>query len=240
MREEASTAAKQFTRKTPVGVLSTVSKNLPGYPFGSVTPFMTDNEGRVIMFISDIAQHSRNLLENSKASITIYNQIDNGDQNENARVTLVGDVKKLSRDEQSEILPEYIAQFPAAATYQQAHDFHLWRMDIIRVRYIGGFGKIFWIEQEEWAQPHKPWTKEQEQGVITHMNEDHIDAMTLMLKEECDVVCDSPMMTNVLTDGCYIRAKGQRVFIPFANVCNTLGDIRKELVALTHKARKAA
>ena len=26
-----------------------------------------------------------------------------------------------------------------------------------RVRYIAGFGKIFWIEQEEWAVPRPQW-----------------------------------------------------------------------------------
>lgn len=57
--------------------------------------------------------------------------------------------------EQSEVLlDKYIALYPEAASYRNAHDFQLWQLDVVRVRYIGGFGKIFWLEQNEWqAQP---------------------------------------------------------------------------------------
>ncbi|WP_448565411.1 HugZ family pyridoxamine 5'-phosphate oxidase [Thalassotalea ganghwensis] len=239
MREQAVNQARLFTRQINNGVLSTVSKNLPGYPFGSVTPFISDSQGHIYFYVSDIAQHSRNMSENSKVSLTLYQQAAQGDQNENARVTLVGDCVKVSGEQQDSLITKYVNQFPSAASYRQAHDFAIWRLDIIRVRYIAGFGKIFWLEADEWQQNAAPWDDAQEQRVIEHMNEDHVDAMTLILAHQFGIDCQTPKMSAVLTDGCYLQTNNTRFFIPFSQPCLSIGDIRKELVALTHNARAA-
>ena len=60
MREQALNDARTLVYKTNAGVMSTISNNLRGYPFGSVTPYMCDEQGRVYFFISDIAQHTKN------------------------------------------------------------------------------------------------------------------------------------------------------------------------------------
>ncbi len=240
MREQALKDARLMVRKADVGVVSTISQNLRGYPFGSVTPFMTDSQGKVYFYISDIAQHAKNLHKDSKLSLTIYNQAENGDQNETGRVTIVGDAKPVAESEQATMLAKYVARFPSAQSYMKAHDFKMWQMDVVRVRYIGGFGKIFWLEQEEWNQSKEPWEAQVETGVIEHMNEDHRDAMSIILHDMYGVNDDSPEMTGLLVDGCYFNSNQKSYFIPFANETTSSQDIRKELVALTHKAREAA
>ena len=63
--------ARCLMRTQHTGVLSTVSLSLKGYPFGSVTPYwMTDN-GDLILYASDIAQHSRNMKADSKVSLCV-------------------------------------------------------------------------------------------------------------------------------------------------------------------------
>jgi putative heme iron utilization protein len=47
-------------------------------------------------------------------------------------------------------------------------------------------------------------------------------------------------MSGIVPDGCYLCSDQQSVFVPFVNVCQTSGDVRKELVALTNAARSAA
>ena len=63
MRSQALADAVKQVRQSQVAVASTISKNMKGYPFGSVTPFMSDSDGKVYLYISDIAQHARNLNE---------------------------------------------------------------------------------------------------------------------------------------------------------------------------------
>ena len=44
-----------------IGSLSTLSRKQPGFPFGSVTPYGLDDEGRPIFLISTMAMHTQNL-----------------------------------------------------------------------------------------------------------------------------------------------------------------------------------
>jgi putative heme iron utilization protein len=104
-------------------------------------------------YISDIAQHAKNLEKDSRMSLTVFHQAQEGDQNAHGRVTLVGDATPLKGDKAAEVLEQYVLRFPEAEGYKKAHDFKVWQMDITRVRFIGGFGKIFWLEQEEWNAP---------------------------------------------------------------------------------------
>ena len=53
------------------GVLSTISVDVEGYPFGSVTPYCMDRMSRPIIYISPIAQHTKNIVADSRVSLTV-------------------------------------------------------------------------------------------------------------------------------------------------------------------------
>lgn len=237
MRNQALANAKLQVRRSHVAVVSTISKNLQGYPFGSVTPYMSDSDGKLYLYISDIAQHARNLNEDNRLSVTIYDQADSGDQNESARITVVGDASVVDAELHDPMLERYVRLFPEAEAYKQAHDFKLWQIDVKRVRYIGGFGKIFWLERDEWMSENAPWSADEAQGMISHMNEDHQDAMTLILQHHKGIQDEQVLMTDIVSDGCYLHSKGHNYFIPFDQLCTQKSDARKQLVALTHEAR---
>lgn len=237
MRKQAVTDAKNLLRSVGVGVISSHSNNLKGYPFGSVTPYLCGSDGSVYFYISDIAQHAKNLTIDQRMSITVFEQVESGDQNTNGRVTVVGDAVPVESEQQEQIIDQYVRLYPEAESYRQAHDFKMWRLDVKRVRYIGGFGKIFWLEQEEWLAPESPWPYENEQGMIKHMNEDHQDAMSLMLKQHFSIDDEAPEMSGVLIDGCFIRSNLRNFWISFDRVCKDSTDVRKALVVLTKAAR---
>lgn len=237
MRLQALSEARLLVRQSDTAVISTISHNLRGYPFGSVSPYISDNEGRLYFYISDIAQHSKNLTLDSRLSVTVFTKGESGDQNTQARVTVVGDAYLLGDEEAEHALARYCQRYPEAESYSQAHDFKMWRMDIKRVRYIGGFGRIFWLETEEWISEDAPWDKTEEDGMIQHMNEDHQDAMSLILKQHHKMEDKTPTMSGILSDGCYFRSGEKNFFVPFKGICVETSDARKQLVQLTHAAR---
>src|SRR6185503_7503111 len=55
-------AARTLLLNESFGVLSTISLDLPGYPFGSIVPYCVDELCRPIIYISHIAQHTKNIL----------------------------------------------------------------------------------------------------------------------------------------------------------------------------------
>lgn len=240
MRSQALTEARQLVQNTQTGVASTISHNLRGYPFGSVIPFISCSEGKLYFYISDIAQHAKNLCHDCRMSVTVFEQAPEGDQNAHGRVTLVGDAHKLTAEEAGNMLSRYIRRFPEAKSYQQAHDFHLWQMDIVRVRYIGGFGKIFWLESEEWQAEPAPWDLNTETRMIEHMNDDHQDAMALILGQHHQINDEHPEMVGLISSGFYMRSQNKVCYVPFDNLCVSSADVRTQLVKLTQQARQAA
>src|SRR5277367_1806116 len=91
-----------------VGSLSTISRKLSGYPFGSVMPYALDDTGRPVFLISSMAMHTQNLVEDPRASLLVT-QTENADPLGSARLTLMGDVSKLSAEEVIAIRPLYLA-----------------------------------------------------------------------------------------------------------------------------------
>jgi putative heme iron utilization protein len=63
--------ARRLLLAAKAGVLSTLSLDVPGFPFGSVVPYCLDRGGLPLILVADIAQHTRNLLADPRASLTV-------------------------------------------------------------------------------------------------------------------------------------------------------------------------
>ena len=93
-RIKAAREARLLAYKNTTAVLSTISQKLQGMPFGSVSPVLLTDEGHVVFYVSDIAQHAKNLDMDSRLSITFFNPAAEGDQNEQGRLTLSGHAQR--------------------------------------------------------------------------------------------------------------------------------------------------
>jgi len=144
-------AARHLFLQESFGVLSTISVDVPGYPFGSVTPYCADAHGRPMIYISYIAQHTKNIVADSRVSLTVFetNQA-SGDVQAHGRVTLIGDARLVDGD-QTRVRERYYRYVPDARQYEKTHDFAFFTLDLVRVRFIGGFGKIYWVEPGEFV-----------------------------------------------------------------------------------------
>src|SRR5690242_12322183 len=59
--EEAIREARSLLRARTEGVLCTISKRVAGWPFGSVAPYALGARGEPILYISTIAEHTKNI-----------------------------------------------------------------------------------------------------------------------------------------------------------------------------------
>lgn len=152
------------------GALSTISIDVEGYPFGSVTPYCLDSEFRPNILISTIAQHTRNIMANPKVSLLISENDEKTNKQAKARLTYIGDAEKVEDD--TAIKQRYLSYFPAAKDYFATHGFSFYRIRPQRLRFIGGFGKIYWIEKDSLTLTNL-FTADEENKIVSHMNEDH-------------------------------------------------------------------
>ncbi|HBM10724.1 MAG TPA: heme iron utilization protein, partial [Pseudomonas sp.] len=71
MSVQAAKHARQLLLKEYRGVLSTHSKAMPGFPFGSAVPYCLNEEGWPLILISRIAQHTKNLQADPRCSLLV-------------------------------------------------------------------------------------------------------------------------------------------------------------------------
>lgn len=129
------------------GTLATHSATLPGYPYATVVPYALDERHRPILCISALAEHTKNLLADPRVSLSIV-QPGAEDVQSAPRLTLVADTRRIQPD--SATRARYLRYHPDAAQLLSL-DFSFFRLDPKRIRYIGGVGKMGWLEDSEWA-----------------------------------------------------------------------------------------
>ncbi|MHB1952069.1 MAG: pyridoxamine 5'-phosphate oxidase family protein, partial [Acidiferrobacteraceae bacterium] len=86
--QEAVLEARELVRSRLNGLLSTLSAEMEGWPFGSVAPYVVEHSGDVILFLSDLAQHSRNIARDSRMSVLVWDE-SAPDIQQGGRVTLL-------------------------------------------------------------------------------------------------------------------------------------------------------
>jgi putative heme iron utilization protein len=166
------------------GVLSTVALDPAGYPFGSVATYAIDGAGRPIVFVSTMAEHTRNAAADPRASLIVTEPFPEGsDPLAAGRVTLIGDLLEVTAEERPAVRDTYLAANPASAYYIDFGDFSFWRLEVRSVRYVGGYGRMSWVDAADYAVAEAdPLAGEAAVRILEHMNADHGDSLVLMAR----------------------------------------------------------
>src|SRR6202789_293909 len=137
------------------GSLSTLSRKQPGFPFGSVMPYGLDERGRPIFLISTMAMHTQNLQADERASLLVTQADGDGDPLGASRVTLVGNVATIPEGETAGARKLYLERYANSKYWVDFEDFSFYRMDVLDVYYVGGFGVMGWVKASDYdtAQP---------------------------------------------------------------------------------------
>ena len=123
MNSKAAKHARELLLKEYRGVLSTHSKAMPGFPFGSVVPYCLDAQGCPLILISRIAQHTHNLLQDCRCSLLVGERAA-ADVQAAGRLTLLAEARQLSEPAAIEAAAaRYYRYFPDSSDYHVVHDF---------------------------------------------------------------------------------------------------------------------
>lgn len=215
------------------GVLSTLSVEAPGYPFGSVVPYCLDRRGWPVILISRIAQHTKNIQADPKVSLIVH---EDGVQDIQtaARLTCLANAEPIAHGE-ADTPARYYRYYPQAQAYHQTHDFVFYRLALVRARYIGGFGSIHWLQPEQVVR-RNPFSPEQEQSMVRHMNDDHREAMVRYCQNQLVPLQaeDKPAMAGIDGEGFHLRLATRVVRFDFGEAVTTPLEVRAKLVAMAH------
>ncbi|HEV7662681.1 MAG TPA: pyridoxamine 5'-phosphate oxidase family protein [Chloroflexota bacterium] len=147
-----SATLRQLLDQERVGVLATLSARREGWPFASVAPYALSDSGEPVLLLSDLAEHTRNVRADPRASLLVQAGASRDDPQAGARVTLLGRVVPLADEAVTVARERYVALHPAAAEYAALADFRLYQLEIEEARLIGGFGDMGWLSGERLRQ----------------------------------------------------------------------------------------
>jgi putative heme iron utilization protein len=147
--DEFRDEAQALLRDRRFGTLSTHSEAVFGYPFGSLASYAVDDEGRPVFLFSSLALHTQNAVADPRVSLTVFDAAAEERPQTAPRVTVIGDLAPVSRDEDAGARALYLKRHPEAEGYSRFGDFALFRMTVRNVYFVGGFGRAGWVTRAE-------------------------------------------------------------------------------------------
>jgi putative heme iron utilization protein len=218
------------------GTLCTL--NPEGFPHGSYVTFALDGSDPVFL-VSKLAAHTQNLENDPRASLLVH-EVGATDPLSNGRVTLLGECERLNDDVSAR--KAFLAVHKPAEYYVDFKDFSFWRLGVQSIRYIGGYGRMSWVEVDLWQSAETDPIAAHAEGIIKHMNDDHADAMVCYARAFTRATqADDVMMTGIDRYGFEfsVAVNGGRrpARIAFEEPIVTAIDARTTLVALLGTAR---
>ncbi len=225
-----------------IGSLSTLSRKQPGFPFGSVMPYASDERGRPIFLISTMAMHTQNLLADPRASLLVTQPDGGGDPLGASRVTLLGNVLPIQKGEIAEARKLYLARYENSKHWVDYEDFSFYRVNVVDVYYVGGFGVMGWVSAPDYQSARPDPLADAATGIIEHMNADHKDALILLARVLAGMESQEAAMTSIDRLGFHVRLKTQDGMrgarIAFPREVSNPADTRKVLVEMVQQARQ--
>ena len=226
-----------------IGSLSTLSRKQPGFPFGSVMPYGLDKHGRPIFLISTMAMHTQNLQADPRASLLVTQDDAGSDPLGASRVTLVGNVLPIPEAEVADARKLYLARYANSKYWVDFEDFSFYRMDVLDVYYVGGFGVMGWVSASDYDRSQPDPLADCTVEIIQHMNADHKDALILLAGKFAHIESQEATMIAVDRLGFHVRLKTQEglrgVRIAFLREVSSPAETRQVLVEMVQRARAA-
>src|SRR5215472_6691945 len=233
--DDPASASRHLMRLALKGALATLDRHL-AHPYASLVLLATDPTGAPIFLISRLAQHTRNLEHDPRASLLLDGTDGLADPLTGGRLTLTGTAAPCP---DPAALRRFLARHPSAQGYAQFADFALYALKVTHGHYVGGFGRIVDLPAPSLltgtADAGDLLAAEPE--IIAHMNRDHADAIDLCATELAGRAAGAWRMVGVDPAGidllrCTIAAR-----IDFPEPVRTPGQARAQLVALVQQAR---
>ena len=212
---------------------------IDGRPYVSLVATACDSDATPLLLLSDLAQHTKNLLADPRVSLLFEATDGYADPLTGPRLTVIG---QAERCDDPTAAARFAARHPSSAQYAGFGDFHLYRVIVERGHLVAGFGRIAWIEDRDLrfgADASALATAEAD--IVAHMNQDHADAIALYAERLLGLPGTEWQMTGIDPEGFDLRRDGNHIArLDFTTPVLTPAAARRILVMLAETARRAS
>jgi putative heme iron utilization protein len=236
-KRPADLASRRLIRTVRQAALATRHAERDGWPFASLVPTACDHAARPLLLLSDLAVHSRNIAADERVSL-LYAKA-GADPVAGARATVIG---RARRCDDERLRARYLARHHNAREFAAFGDFHLYRIDVEAVHFIGGFGQIETLPGDAVMLDDDAGDAllDAEPDIVAHMNADHADAVQLYAHNIAGRPGMNWRIASVDPEGCDLHRFDSETRVEFAQRADTVESIRSAFVDLARRARGEA
>jgi heme iron utilization protein len=203
--------SRLLARRCTRGALAT---SLNGAPYASLVLVTVDHDATPLLLLSDLAQHSRNIAFDPRVSLLLDATEGHPDPLTGPRLTLLGQARPTDDPRR---LARFVAHHPTSAVYAGFRDFRLYRVAVERGHLVAGFGRIDWIEGQDYLFARDAGALAgAEPEILEHMNGDHADAIALYANRLLGRAGAGWRMTGIDPEGIDLRCAGETARLDFA------------------------
>jgi heme iron utilization protein len=146
---EDTTTARRLVEEAQTATLATIALRPAAHPFATLVAVACDEHHRPLLFLSKLAEHTKNLEADARASL-LFADPRGTSPLASARVTIVGRCTRLPNEDIDGARERYLAKHPDAKQWAAFADFGFFRLDPEEIRFVAGFGRMGWIAKDEW------------------------------------------------------------------------------------------
>jgi putative heme iron utilization protein len=150
---DVALACRELASRARIGSLATLARDPAGHPFATLVAVATDPAGQPLFYLSALAEHTKNLRQDPRASLLVWDAGGGADPLAAERVTLIGLCAPVPADAAAEARSRFLSAHTDALAYASLPDFAVWRLAVAQARWIGGFGRMTWVEGDAYARP---------------------------------------------------------------------------------------
>jgi len=202
------------------------------WPYASLVLVACDLDASPLLLLSDLAEHTKNLQRDPRASLLFDGTAGLDDPLTGARATILGE---LTAAPEPSNLDRFVRRHPSAATYAGFKDFRLYRMRVARAHLVAGFGRIHWIDAAStvlFPADAFGWLRAAEPDILQHMNGDHAATIDRYAQRLLGLEDEGWQLTGVDPEGADLRRHGTVARLEFPRPVTDLGDVRQIFAAL--------
>jgi heme iron utilization protein len=238
--DQAYRYARDFIRSQNIGTLNTQFLHESSfYPLGAMTPYALTTEGEVLILISEIALHTKNIRQCERIGFSIMEHAPERQQAA-SRLSFIGRARMIEESDPQFKLYQthYYALYPEASHYHKAHQFYFCVLTPEFVHYVRTFGQIFSFAGRQLIL-EKPEFAHDLEGVLSHMNQDHQAAIMHYAQDLAHVRGERYQLVNICSEGMTLKVDYQLAYIPFPRLVVEAKDLRSTLTMMAKRPAQA-
>ncbi len=211
-----------------------LATSLGGAPYASLVLVAADLDASLLLLLSDLAQHSRNIAFEPRVSLLLDATLGHPEPLAGPRLTVLG---RAEASADPRLWARFAARHPSSALYAGFADFRLYRIEVERGHLVAGFGRIEWIKGADLRLDADPGAlATAEPALLAQLNADRAEAIALCAHHLLGRAECGWRIFGIDPEGIDLRNNGDTARLDFPSPVFTAEAVRAALARLAETA----